>query len=156
MTLSSIQEILDFAIEKEEEASRFYTDLADRMDNRPMQDLFRGFAREEQGHKAKLIQVKEGERLLPARERVMDLHIADYIVERDVNAAGVTVQDLDYQDALVIAMNREKAAFRLYKDLAAASEDREVKELFLGLAQEEAKHKLYFEVEYDEHILTDN
>ena len=34
--------------------------------------------------------------------------------------------------------------------------DAELKSLFLRLAQEEAKHKLHFEIEYDEHILTEN
>jgi hypothetical protein len=31
-----------------------------------------------------------------------------------------------------------------------------VRALFLGLAQEEAKHKLKLETEYDEYILTEN
>jgi rubrerythrin len=62
----------------------------------------------------------------------------------------------DYQGALILAMKREKAAFRLYSDLAARTEDAELKDLLLGLAQEEAKHKLRFEVEYDDKILTEN
>ena len=31
-----------------------------------------------------------------------------------------------------------------------------MRELFLSLAQEEAKHKLRFEIEYDDMILTEN
>ena len=58
--------------------------------------------------------------------------------------------------ALILAMKKEKAAFQLYTDLAAETEDPEVKAIFEGLAQEEAKHKLRFEVEYDDMILTEN
>jgi len=63
---------------------------------------------------------------------------------------------LDYQQALIVAMKREKAAFKLYIDLAAAVEAQELRDTFLALAAEEAKHKLRFELEYDESILTGN
>lgn len=53
-------------------------------------------------------------------------------------------------------MKKEKAAFKLYNDLAAAASDETSREMFLMLAQEEAKHKLRFEVEYDNNILTEN
>jgi rubrerythrin len=53
-------------------------------------------------------------------------------------------------------MKREKTAFKLYSDLAAIIQDANLRKVFLSLAQEEAKHKLRFELEYDEHILTDN
>jgi rubrerythrin len=53
-------------------------------------------------------------------------------------------------------MKREKAAYRLYLDLAAVAEAEELTETFLWLAQEEAKHKLRFEIEYDDQVLKDN
>jgi len=53
-------------------------------------------------------------------------------------------------------MKKEKAAFRMYNDLASKAKKPELKALFLNLAQEEAKHKLRFEVEYDEHFLPEN
>ena len=63
---------------------------------------------------------------------------------------------LDYQKALIIAMKKEKAAFRLYSDLAGRVDDAGIRDLLLGLAQEEAKHKLRFEVEYDDFVLAEN
>ena len=53
-------------------------------------------------------------------------------------------------------MKREKASFRLYSDLAASVDDEDLKQTFLALAHEEAKHKLRFEVEYDDVILAEN
>jgi len=53
-------------------------------------------------------------------------------------------------------MKAEKAAFILYTDLALATDDPGLKETLLRPAQEEAKHKLRFEIEYDDEILKEN
>jgi rubrerythrin len=146
----SVDEILDFAIGKEEEAAQLYTRLGRQTEKSWMRQVFEEFANEELGHKAKLEAIKEGKRLLPAAEKVMDLKIADYLMDVEPSAA------LDYQDALILAMKEEKAAFRLYSDLAAATDDEALRETLLALAQEEARHKLRFEIEYDDHVLTGN
>ena len=150
--LSSVNEILDLAINEEQKAADFYTDLATKLDKPAMKSIFEGFAKEEMGHKTKLEAVKSGQKLVPWAKKVADLKIGDYLVDVD---AEDTAQ-LDYQKALIIAMKKEKAAFRLYNDLASKTDDVEVKDLLLGLAQEEAKHKLRFEIEYDDMVLAEN
>jgi rubrerythrin len=149
----SINEILDFAIAREEEAAAFYTDLASKMERPWMRQVFEDFAGEEKGHKKKLLAVKEGKTLLFADKKVMDLKIGDYLVDVDSDQAP---EELDYQQALILAMKKEKAAFKLYSDLAGSTDDENVRNLMLGLAQEEAKHKLRFEIEYDEQFLSEN
>jgi len=146
----SVDEILDFAIAKEEEASNFYSDLAKRMQRAAMKKVFEDFSREELSHKAKLMAVKSGKLLLKAKEKVLNLKIAEYVSE--VPKTG----DFDYQKALILAMNREKESFKLYSDLASTTDDAGIRETFLALAQEEAKHKLRIELEYDERILGEN
>ena len=95
--------------------------------------------------------VKQGRKLQAASGKVLDLKIGDYLVAEEEPTGR-----MDYQDALILAMKKEKKAFQLYSDLAASTDDGGLQELFLGLAQEEAKHKLRFEIEYDEHILREN
>lgn len=151
MGFSSVDEILDFAIRKEEEAADYYTRLADKFAPAGMKRTFLDYAREEQGHKARLLAVRGGKTMLSAEKKIMDLKIGDDLVEVDV-LEGVG----NYQDALILAMKAEKAAYKLYTDLASAVDDPALKEMLLGLAQEEAKHKLRFEIEYDEVILKDN
>jgi rubrerythrin len=148
--LSNVDEILNFAIEREQEAADFYNEMAERAKTRAMKDTFAQFAKEEMGHKSKLQGVKGGKRMLSSSQKIADLKLAEYTVAEEPGG------DLDYQDALIIAMKKEKAAFRLYSDLAARVDDAEIEKLLLGLAQEEAKHKLRFELEYDENVLTDN
>ena len=146
----SADEILDFAIENEEKAAAFYTELAGKMKSSSMSKVFEDFAREEHRHKAKLLRVKETGEMGPASRKILDLKIGDYLVEGDPGP------ETDYQQALILAMKQEKAAFKLYTDLAAAAPNENLRDLLLALAQEEAKHKLRFEVEYDDHILTEN
>jgi rubrerythrin len=63
---------------------------------------------------------------------------------------------MSYQDALILAMKREKAAFRLYMKLAEIAPNDGLKTIFKNLANEEAKHKLNFELEYDDMIYREN
>jgi rubrerythrin len=150
MDFKSADEILDFAIQKEQEAAELYSDLAKTLNRPDMKQVFEGFAKEELQHKAKLIEVKQGSRLISSEKKIFDLKIGDNLV--DVKPSP----NLDYQHALIFAMKAEKAAYKLYNDLAQSTDDPGLKDLFLGLAQEEAKHKLRFEIEYDDQILTEN
>lgn len=117
-----------------------------------MREVFERFAKEELKHKARLEAVKQGKLLVSAEQKVQNLKIADYLVKVEPQPD----ETLDYQKTLIIAMQREKASFKLYTDLAAITDNAELQETLLALAQEEAKHKLRFEIEYDEHILTEN
>ena len=150
--LTTVEGILDFAIAGEEESVQFYSDLADRVE-KPwlgIRPVLQEFAREEMKHKEKLLAVKEGKLLVPAQQKVQDLQISDYLV--DVKPSP----HLDYQGVLILAMKKEKAAFMLYTHLAEITNEDNLQAIFLVLAQEEAKHKLRFEVEYDEHIRANN
>jgi len=146
----SINDALDFAIQSEQEAFDFYTNLADMSINKVMRDVFIQFAKEEKGHKERLVGIKSEGSFELSDKKVVDLEIGDYIL--DVKPAS----DMSYQDALILAMKREKSAFKLYSDLAGIAPNNSLKNIFLTLAQEEAKHKLRFEIEYDDYILKDN
>ncbi len=147
----TIDDILDFAIKDELRAANLYADLAKKSKSKEMQKVFNEFSQEELGHKKKLESIKTGRKIIVSDKKVQDMKIGDYLVE--VNTSR---EDLNYQEALIIAMKEEKAAFKLYSDLASRTDDQEAREIFLMLAQEEAKHKLRFEIEYDENILKQN
>ncbi|MEW5725174.1 MAG: ferritin family protein [Thermodesulfobacteriota bacterium] len=146
----SVDEVLDFAVKSEEEAHDYYNYLARLVEKPWMKDLFLGFAREELGHRKKLLAVKEGRALWPSADRVLDLKLAEYA--EDVEAGP----EITFQDALVVAMKREKKSFKLYTDLAAAALNEELGRAFQALAQEEARHKLRIELIYDDEVLSDN
>ncbi len=151
MELDTVDKVIDFAIKNEQKAAEFYDALAERMDLQSMKDVFIGFANEERGHEAKLKMVKAGNMLLSSEEKVLNLGLADHVKEANLN-----VKAMSFQEALVVGMNAEKAAFKLYTSLAESTDDPALKELLSGLAQEEAKHKLRFELEYDDLVMQEN
>ncbi|HBG70906.1 MAG: hypothetical protein A2W93_08735 [Bacteroidetes bacterium GWF2_43_63] len=146
----SMDHILDFAMNQEQSAVDFYTKLAAKSRNEEMKQIFEEFAREEIGHKAKISQIKEEQNFNLPKEKVAALKIADYIAYPDVD------ENITYEDALKVAMAREKAAFKLYTKLASEAPTQAIRSIFQYLAQEESKHKLRFELEYDEFVLRDN
>lgn len=147
---SSVNEVLDFAINAEQEAIDFYQNLADKTSNSDMKQAYMDFVNEEIQHKAKLLNVKETGILEKAGTKVVDLKVSDYLVSVKIT------DNMTYADALVVAMKKEKAAFKLYLTLSTRTDSKELKDLFLMLAQEESKHKLKFELEYDEFVLKEN
>jgi rubrerythrin len=137
------EEIIAFAIDNEIEAYHFYTDLAAKAKNPEMKKVLLDFAAEEQGHRKLLEDFKKGKQVNLGGDKIIDLKIADYAVDVQLT------KDMKYQDILILAMKKEKMAFMLYTDLAESSQEPEAKKLFAALAQQEAKHKLRFELEYD-------
>ena len=149
-TFNSVDEILDFAMKSEQDAVDFYTSLADKMQNEEMKAVFLQFAQEEVGHKARLQKIKDEKIFDMEIEKVNDLKISDYVVTAKPS------EDMEYSDALVLAMKREKAAFKLYSKLAERTDHTELKKIFEALAVEESKHKLRFELEYDDYVMREN
>jgi len=143
---NSIDEVLDFAIAREQEAIDFYTGLAKKVDSSALRVLLEEFAEEERGHKEKLEGVKAGGMAMETGAAVTDLKTADYLVDAHPGPK------MTLPEILIVAMKREKAAFSLYTRLASMISDPDVRKLFLALAQEEAKHKLRFEIAYDDYL----
>jgi len=138
----SVEEVLDFAISREVEAYDFYMKLAKLAKKPEIIKIIRDLAIDEKQHKIRLEAAKAGEVALGAQE-VGRLGIANYV--EDVKPT----QDMSYVELLAIAMKKEDRSYRLYTDLAAIAQKKELKEMFLKLAQEEAEHKLQFEFQYD-------
>ena len=142
--VNSNQEILEFAIAKEAEAHHFYLALAGRVDNRGMGKVLEELAEEELEHKRKL----ELEMMKLGKTASTELRAGrpsgDYILADDE-----VVLDMDYKDVLLLAMEKEDAAFRIYVNLVGTIGDEQSREVLLALAQEEVRHKLRFEAEYD-------
>jgi rubrerythrin len=120
------------------------------MSNEEMKDIFIRFSFEEVGHKAKLQKIKDEKTFVCKNENIADLKISDYV------DSVVPKDNMQYEEALKLAMKREKAAFKLYTTLSERAEDENIKQLFMLLAQEESKHKLRFEIEYDDLVMKEN
>jgi len=145
------REVIDFAIKREQEAYDFYMQLADQVRSQDLKDTLYQFAREEQGHKKKLQGIIEKtQQYGMTRSMVTDLKVADYLVDKEPKP------NMSYQDILIVSMKKEKKSYLLYTELANRVGEGQLRQIFQNLAREEANHKLRFEKEYDDQILTDN
>ena len=141
-TFKSFNEVMDFAISSEIEAVNFYKMLADFVEKPEMAEVLLDLALQESDHKDKLEAVKVGSAVIDEQE-VGDLGITNKVEDVEPYAR------MNYIDLLVIGMKKEEAARKLYTDLATVAQTREIRDIFLKLAQEEAEHKMRFELEYD-------
>ncbi len=145
--MNSLDEILDFAIGEEQAAVTFYTSLAAQTQSAEMRAVLGEIADEERGHEIRLKKMKERGFIPPSTRTTPDLKIADYLVEVKPGPA------LSYRELLMLAMQKEMAAVRMYTALADQMADAALQQAFRQLAQEEARHKLKFETEYDNVML---
>ena len=143
-TIDSFEDILEFAIHREVQANAFYLALAERMVDPQKQQVFEELANEELEHKERLeLEVMKTGKVVKSPAPGHESKISYDIVGVD---GGL---DMEYKDMLALGISKERASFRLYVDLAGRAKDEETREVFLELAEEEAKHKFRVETEYD-------
>ena len=149
-TFESVDAVLDFAIAREQESVDFYGSLAVQAENPVLKNTLLSFARVEQQHKTMLIAAKDGARSISSADKVVDMKIADYLVDVEPGP------DMSLQDAVIVAIKREQAAMELYEDLVHQVDDTALRELFAKLAHEEGTHKLSFESLYEKQFMAEN
>lgn len=148
MSFENLQGIIEYAIEKEKEAEEFYLSISKEATTSGIKEMFVSFAGEERKHQTTL------ENLL---SNDIDENIRDYKLKwiADIKRSNYIVdmtyrKGMEYRDILQLAMKREEKALALYNDLQEKSESEDQKRVFMILSQEEAKHKLALETEYDD------
>lgn len=148
MNFGSIDEILTFAIDKENEAVAFYQSQAAKATRASLREIFESFAKEEQKHAALLSDIAGNKEKIESYEfkKIPDLKISDYMVEKDYE------EGMPMPEILKIAMKREEKAVKLYQTLADQTDNADARKVFLMLVQEESKHKLGLETMYDDYL----
>lgn len=142
--MTTIGEILEFAIGREAEAVEFYIAMAERVKDPSVQEFFENLVSEEMEHKSRLELEVMKEGLVARTVGVLPETTGGGIV---VNPAQVREQLL-YTEALSLAVQKEKRSFRLYVRLAGMIRDDELRETLVSLAEEEAKHMVALEEKY--------
>lgn len=150
---ASVQEVITLAIEREIEAFNLYSDAAKGTDNSAVRKAMEEMAEQERGHRVKLENVLAGNVRWAIRraraEPVADLRLSDHL------EGGSLDPKADYQDILLFAAKREKAAFEFYKAMAEMVDDPLLQNVFEMLASEEMKHKNRLEKIYEEVVYQD-
>jgi rubrerythrin len=145
----TIEDILEFALEKEDAAYRLYKSAAKMSVNASAKKLFEEMAEQEAAHKRFIQQLDKEKIAQYTFKSIPNLKISEYLVDIPYR------EDMTYQEILVYSMKSEERSCRLYSEAETLTDDPELKKLFLMLANEERKHKLYLESIYDDKVLTD-
>ncbi len=147
MKFRGFEDIIRFAIQREEEAAKGYGDMVKIATDEAAKKLLRDLEGEEINHKRILQGVTTAKIEASATKDVKDLKISDYLIEEPLGP------EMNFQDLLVFAAKKEKKAIELYTDLAKRSKTKEQKKLLEFLAKQEKTHKLRLELEYEKHVL---
>ena len=150
----SIEAVINRAIQLEIEAMTLYSSAAETVTDDAVRQRLLEMAAQERGHKTKLEDILAGNVRWAIRrskaEPVKDLRLSDHLV------GGSLDPQADYQDVLLFAAQREKAAHEFYKTMSEMVDDKLVQNLFEMLAAEELRHKYVLERTYEEVVYKDN
>ncbi|HOE90595.1 MAG TPA: ferritin family protein [Candidatus Cloacimonadota bacterium] len=149
MKANDFIEVIDFAIDKEQEAIDFYTSIQEREKMPNIIKVLGDIIDMERGHINKLEFFKKNIPNVKNLKETKPINLIDYYEEK------ISYDNLDYIDLLRIAIKREDQSRRLYQELAS-NNDEDTRDLFLLLANEEEMHKQLFEEIYQVFVLVDN
>ena len=133
----TVEEVINQAIEREEDSFAFYNHLRNKVLDEVSKDTLSLMAKEELKHKGILEQYKRGElggNALSLRE-VVDALVVEALGRSEIKEV------MDHKDIFLVAAEREKASHEFYSQLAELQPEGELKQLLNKLAQEELAHK---------------
>ena len=133
-------QILEYAIAREEHAYNFYKALSEHMATDELTEMFEELAAEELEHKAQL----ELEMIKLGHTVEIDKQHEKFDITEFGLKEGQNLQ-MDIEDALQIAIEKEELAFRFYVEHEGKMTNQDSKEVLLALAEQETKHKIRFE-----------
>ena len=138
-------EYINIAIAREEEAFRFYNELAGKVVEDAARDTLMWISAEEKKHKAFLVKfLADG--VGPEAMRLTDVvyyKIAEHLEEPEVE------EDMTRSDIFLVASHRELRSYKFYTEMAALyDEDDAIHEMLTKIANEELKHKERMEYLY--------
>jgi rubrerythrin len=150
MQFENLNEIIDFAIEKEKEAAAFYRDASSRESFSGAKKMLEEFAGEEDKH-VKILEDLKLNKIGKSVENydfkwITDMKRGDFVEDVKYEPG------MGYRDMLMLAIKREEKALKLYNELLEKSVDESHKKVFKILCQEEAKHKKALETMYDDYM----
>ena len=143
--MTTIGEILDFAIGREAEAVHFYMAMAERVKDPATVKFFEDLASEELEHKSRL-------ELEVMKEGIVARTVG---VVPEASSGGPQLstaqvaEQMVYTEALSLAIQKERRSFRLYVRLAGLVSDEELRETLVSLSEEEARHIVALEQKYN-------
>lgn len=145
----TVEDVLKFAISLEQASQRFYEQLSGQVLDPSVVEFLQDMATQEMYHEQQLREMLENGQYLVIAP------IPEKEIKAYVNAMKVP-DEMDYKRAVKVARDKENASRMLYSILSGLAEDPLLRKLFMRLADEELKHKKFFDQEYERICLGEN
>jgi len=143
--ITTIGEILEFAIAREVEAIGLYTAMAHKTAESSTVNFFEDLVSEELEHKSRLELEVMKEGIVAKTMGVVPEASNNHIPINSDQA----MKQMTYTEALILAIKKERRSFRLYVRLAGLVEEEELRETLVSLAEEEGKHLFTLQEKYN-------
>jgi len=150
MKFVSLEEIINYAVSREELAYQLYTDAAAKSNTISARKMFEEMAAEEAGHKDVFSKIDVAVLHEESARKTPHLNLSEYLVDIELRP------DMSYPEILRFAMKAEESAWKLYEAAAEMTDDPKIKRTLQVFAEVEKGHKKRIEALYDEHVLTEN
>ena len=149
MGFTTFEEIIKFAVRREETAYRLYKTAAERAESVASRKMFEEMAAEEAGHKSSFEKLDLDHLENYTFTNHPDMKIAEYLADIPFR------EDMSYPEILHYALKTEESAYKLYTAASEMTDSPRLKKMLLALADVEKGHKHRIESLYDEKVLTE-
>lgn len=149
MKLVTLDEVVKFAIEREDTAYRLYKRAAELSTSISAKKMFEELAQEEATHKDVFTKIDEDKAENHKLCTIPESSIAKYLADVPLRA------DLSYSEILVYALKTEENAYQLYKAAAGMADDPKLQKVLMNFADIELGHRRRLEAIYEERVLTE-
>lgn len=147
MEFRTLDDVIKFAVQREEAAYRLYKKAAEKATNPGIRKMFEEMAIEEAGHKEVFSRIEVAEALSVQVDKDHDMKLAQFMVDLPFR------EDMTYPEILRFAIKTEQHAYNLYMAAAEMTSDLKLKKTLQVFAEVEKGHRLKLEDIYDEKVL---
>ncbi len=149
MSFVSLKEVIDYAVEREDDAYRLYKRAAELTESPAARKMFEELAQEEATHKDVFMKVDPDKIEEVNVCKIPEATIGKYLKEVYFHP------QMTYQEILTYALKTEESAYQLYKAAAGMTEDPKLQKTLLTFAEVELGHRRKIEALYEERVLTE-
>jgi rubrerythrin len=149
MEFVSLDDVIKFAIEREDTAYKLYKRAAELSKTAAAKKMFEELAAEEATHKDVFARIDTEKAEHHKLCKIPEASISKYLADVPFRA------DMTYQEILTFAMKTEDSAYNLYKTAAGATEDDKLQKVLLTFADVELGHRRKIEAIYEDKVLTE-
>ena len=149
MKFVTLDEVVKFAIEREDTAYKLYKRAAELSTSISAKKMFEELAQEEATHKDVFTKIDEDKAENHKLCTIPESSIAKYLADVPFRA------DLSYSEILAYALKTEENAYQLYKAAAGMTDDPKLQKVLMTFADVELGHRRRLEAIYEERVLTE-